>query len=334
MITKTPSSNTKKITLIVITFLSALLIMGLSVGLGTVKFSFSEIMQGLFGSEKTPARLLIWNVRLPRTLGAAMTGICLALSGCLLQGVMRNDMASPSTIGVTGGASFVAYITFVLRPELSQQFPIAAIIGAFITTMIIYVISYDKGVSPITMILSGMAVSAMFGAFNDIIKSFFADNLHNAVGFLVGSFNGISWAHLQLISGYAIAGLLACFFLPSKLNILMLGDEMSNSLGLNTERFRFILIAISSLLSGAAIATAGLINFVGLIVPHLAKLLVGSDYRYLMPASMGLGILLVVSADLIGRTILPIGEVSASVLISFLGAPFFLYLLRRKKGKL
>ncbi len=324
-------SNAKKATVIIATFLAALSVMMLSVGLGSVKFSFEEILQGLFGSEKTPARLLIWNVRLPRTLGAAMTGTCLSLAGCLLQGVMRNDMASPSTIGVTGGASFVAYVTLVFRPDLSQYFPIAAIIGAFITTMIIYAISYNEGVLPITMILSGMAISSMFGAFNDIIKSFFADNLHNVVGFLVGSFNGISWGHLKLISGYALTGILACFFLPTKLNILMLGDEMSNSLGLNTERFRFILIVISSLLSGAAIATAGLINFVGLIIPHLAKLLVGSDYRFQMPASMGLGVLLVVTADLIGRTILPVGEVSASVLISFLGAPFFLYLLRRKK---
>lgn len=302
-----------------------------SISLGSVKFSFDEIVEGLFGSEKTPAKLLIWNVRLPRTLGAAMVGICLSLAGCILQGVMRNDMASPSTIGVTGGASFVAYLTFVFSPSLSHYFPVAAIIGAFVTTMVIYIISYNEGVSPVMMILSGLAVSAMFGAFNDIIKSFFSDNLHNVVGFLVGSFNGVSWKHLSLIVGYAMLGVLACFFLPAKLNILMLGDEMSNSLGLNTERFRFILIVISSLLSGAAIATAGLINFVGLIVPHIAKLLVGSDYKYLMPASVGLGTLLVVTADLLGRTILPIGEISASVLISFLGAPFFLYLLRRKK---
>lgn len=158
-------SNAKKTTVIIATFLAALSVMMLSVGLGSVKFSFEEILQGLFGSEKTPARLLIWNVRLPRTLGAAMTGICLSLAGCLLQGVMRNDMASPSTIGVTGGASFVAYITLVFRPDLSQYFPIAAIIGAFITTMIIYAISYNEGVLPITMILSGMAISSPLSQF-------------------------------------------------------------------------------------------------------------------------------------------------------------------------
>lgn len=325
--------NVGKIFLIFGIIFLAIVAMVFSISSGSVKFSPAEIYEGFFCDKSTFAGLFIWNVRLPRTLGAAMVGVCLSLAGCLLQGVMRNDMASPSTIGVTSGASFVAYTTLVFHPEFSHYFPMAAILGAFITTMIIYVISYDKGILPLTMILSGMAVSSIFGAFSDVIKSFFADHLHNVVGFLVGSFNGVSWEHLKLIAPYAFAGIISCLFLPSKLNILMLGDEMSNSLGLHTERFRFILIVISSLLSGAAIATAGLINFVGLIVPHLARLLVGSDYRYLMPASIGIGVLLVVFSDMVGRTVLPVGEVSASVLISFMGAPFFLYLLRRKKRR-
>lgn len=130
---------------------------------------------------------------------------------------------------------------------------------------------------------------------------------------------------------YATAGILICMFLPARMNILMLGDETANALGLRTERFRFLLIVVSSLLSGAAISVAGLISFVGLVVPHIARLLVGSDYKYLFPASTLLGFVLVSACDTIGRVIMPPGEVPVSVILAFIGAPFFLYLLRTRQ---
>lgn len=262
-----------------------------------------------------------------------MVGICLALSGCILQGVMRNHLASPSTIGVTSGASFVGYVTLVAFPNLFYLLPIGTIVGAFLTTMAIYALAYERGVSPVKMILAGLAVSAVFGAFNDMIRSFFPEALANATGFLVGSLNGVAWKSFLAITPYAIAGIILCFFLPSKMNVMMLGDEMARSLGIHTERFRFFLIAVSSLLAGAAISVAGLINFVGLVVPHIARLLVGSDYKYLFPASLFMGYTLVVICDTIGRIVLPVGEISVSVVLSFVGAPFFLYLLRRRTAQ-
>ncbi|MBQ9764780.1 MAG: iron ABC transporter permease [Lachnospiraceae bacterium] len=305
----------------------------ISVNIGTVKFSISEVIKALFIPDDSSARLLIWNLRLPRILAGGLVGVCLSLSGCILQGVMRNTMASPSTIGVTSGASFLGYLTLVAFPQFTHLLPVGSIIGAFGTTMLIYLIAYQKGVSPIKMILSGMAVSAMFGAFNDIIKTFFPDALSNATGFLVGGLNGIGWQEFKAILPYAVAGILVCMLLPGKMNILMLGDETANSLGLRTERFRFLLIVISSLLAGAAISVAGLISFVGLVVPHIARLLVGSDYKFLFPASTLLGFTLVTICDTIGRVIMPPGEVPVSIILSFIGAPFFLYLLRtRQKG--
>lgn len=301
------------------------------VGIGTIHFSLREIVRGLFVADDSTSRLLIWHLRFPRILCGGLVGVCLSLSGCILQGVMRNTMASPSTIGVTGGASFIGYITLVVFPNFSHLLPIGSIAGAFVTTMLIYALAYQKGVSPIKMILSGMAVSALFGAFNDMIKTFFADSLGNASGFLVGGLNGTGWPHFGMIAPYALCGVLLCFLLPSKMNILMLGDETANSLGLRTERFRFFLIAISSLLSGAAISVAGLISFVGLVVPHIARLLVGSDYKYLFPASAFLGFTLVVACDTIGRVIMPPGEIPVSIILSFIGAPFFLYLLRTRE---
>ncbi|MDR0856141.1 MAG: iron ABC transporter permease [Clostridiales bacterium] len=302
------------------------------IGIGTIKFSPLEVVKAVFVRDGGTARLIVWNLRLPRVLTAGLVGVSLALAGCILQGVMRNNLASPSTIGVTGGASFVGYITLVVFPSFSYLLPVGSIVGAFVTTMLIYALAYRRGVSPVKMILSGLAVSALFGAFNDIIRTFFSDTIGNASGFLVGGLNGVVWKNFRLIVPYAAAGILICFFLPSRMNILMLGDEAANALGLRTERFRFFLIAVSSLLAGAAIAVAGLISFVGLIVPHIARLLVGSDYKYLFPASVFLGFTLVIVCDTIGRVVLPPGEVPVSIILAFIGAPFFLYLLRTKRS--
>lgn len=300
------------------------------VSMGSISYTIPEVYQSFFDTA-ADARLIVWNVRLPRILCGGMVGICLSLAGCILQGVMRNHLASPSTIGVTSGASFVGYMTLVAMPQLAQFLPVATILGSFATTMLIYALAYEKGVSPVKMILSGMAVSAMFGAFNDIIRTFFSEQLANASGFMVGSLNGLVWEDFIMIIPYMLTGIFICFLLPAKMNILMLGDEMANSLGLRTERFRLFLIAVSSLLAGASVAVAGLISFVGLIVPHIARLIVGSDYKYLFPTSVFLGYFLVVTCDTVGRIVLPVGDLPVSIVLSFIGAPFFLFLLRKKK---
>ena len=329
---KVKQTATYKVMMIGILAVVCVLATMVCVSIGSVSYTIPEIIEALWNLE-AKARLIIWNVRFPRVVCGGLVGICLSLAGCILQGVMRNHMASPSTIGVTSGASFVGYIALVAFPQLSKYLPVGTIFGAFATTMAIYALAYDKGVSPVKMILSGMAVSAVFGAFNDIIRSFFSERLANAVGYMVGSLNGSTWADFTMILPYVTVGVIVCFFLPSKMNILMLGDEMANTLGLRVERFRLFLIAVSSLLSGSAIAVAGMISFVGLIVPHIARLTIGSDYKYLFPASILMGYSLVIICDTVGRVVMPIGELSVSIVLSFIGAPFFLYLLRKKEGK-
>lgn len=299
------------------------------VAMGSVEYTVQQVIEAFF-NEEAEARLIIWNVRLPRILCGGIVGICLSLAGCILQGVMRNHLASPSTIGVTSGASFVGYMMLVVFPEYYHLLPVGAILGSFATTMMIYVLAYDRGVSPVKMILSGMAVSAVFSAFNDMIKIFFSERLADATSFMVGSLNGVSWDDFRLVLPYVLVGVAICCFLPSKMNILMLGDEMANTLGLRTEQFRLFLIAVASLLAGTSIAVAGMVSFVGLIVPHIARLIVGSDYKYLFPASVLMGYSFVVICDTVGRVILPVGNLSVSVVLSFVGAPFFLYLLRKK----
>lgn len=308
----------------------AVLTLLLCVGVGTLRFSPLTILRALLKDDGSDARLIIWSMRLPRLLCCATVGVCLALSGCILQGVMRNHMASPSTIGVTSGASFLGYLTLVAFPSYSALLAPATVIGALATTLLIYLLAYRRGVSPMKMILSGLAVSALLGAMSDVIKTFFSASVGNASAFLVGGFNGCGWDSLLSILPYAATGLAVCIFLPTKMNLLMLGDETASNLGLNTEAFRFLLIAVSSLLSGAAIAVAGLISFVGLIVPHIARLLVGSDHRRLLPASALLGAILVMVCDTVGRIIMPPGELPAGIVLSLVGAPFFLWLLRTR----
>ncbi|MBR2896023.1 MAG: iron ABC transporter permease [Oscillospiraceae bacterium] len=316
---------------VVISILAVLCVVStvICVAVGSVDYTVGQVVDA-FLHEDAQARLIVWNVRLPRILCGGIVGICLSLAGCILQGVMRNHMASPSTIGVTSGASFVGYMMLVVFPQYYHLLPVGAILGSFATTMVIYMLAYDRGVSPVKMILSGMAVSAVFGAFNDMIKIFFAERLADATGFMVGSLNGVSWESFQLVLPYTVVGVFVCFFLPAKMNILMLGDEMANTLGLRTEHFRLFLIAVSSLLAGTSIAAAGMISFVGLIVPHISRLMIGSDYKYLFPTSIFLGYSFVVICDTVGRVILPVGNLSVSVVLSFIGAPFFLYLLRKK----
>ena len=317
---------------IILAALSVLALASVIIGtaVGTVHFSIPEVLRALFVEDESAARLLIWHLRFPRVLTGGLVGICLSLSGCMLQSVMRNRLASPSTVGVTGGASFIGYLTLVAFPRYAPLLPIGSIVGAFATTMLIYALAYRRGVSPVRMILSGLAVSALFGALNDAIRTLFPEALGNASGFLVGGLNGAVWDSFALVLPYAAVGLAVCLFLPVKMNILMLGDETAASLGLRTERFRFLLIAVSSLMAGAAISAAGLIGFVGLIVPHIARLTVGSDHRVLLPTSALLGFSLVVLCDTVGRLIMPPGEVPVSIILSLIGAPFFLFLLRSR----
>lgn len=329
--TKRSVRRSKAYKLTVIALLACICVVAtlVCVAVGSVEYTVPQVVDAIF-HEDAEARLIIWNVRLPRILCGGIVGICLSLAGCILQGVMRNHLASPSTIGVTSGASFVGYMMLLVFPQYSHMLPVGSIVGSFATTMTIYALAYDKGVSPVKMILSGMAVSAVFGAFNDMIKIFFSERLADATGFMVGSLNGVSWDDFRLVLPYALVGVCICFFLPAKMNILMLGDEMANTLGLRTERFRLFLIAVSSLLAGTSIAVAGMISFVGLIVPHIARLIIGSDHKYLFPTSIFMGYSFVVICDTVGRVILPVGNLSVSVVLSFIGAPFFLYLLRKK----
>ncbi|HLR22064.1 MAG TPA: iron ABC transporter permease [Tissierellaceae bacterium] len=300
----------------------------LSVANGAVKVSPAEIVKSIFFKEQNINYQIIWNVRLPRTLVAALVGICLSLSGAILQGIMRNPLAGPNIIGVSSGAGLFALIILILFPEYYYLVPMGAFVGALFATLFIYILAWKEGAQPTRLVLAGVAVASLFSAGNNALMTFFPDRVSGVLGFMVGGLSAVQWQDFKMILPYTIVGVLLVMFLPNKLNILMLGDEVATGLGLNIERTRFYFIILSSLLAGSAVSVVGLLGFVGLIVPHIARIFIGSDYKYLFPAAILLGGSIVMICDTLSRVLFAPMEIPVGIIMSAIGAPFFLYLLR------
>ena len=303
----------------------------ISIGNGAVKISPMEIINTVLLDEKTVNYQIIWNVRLPLTITASLAGTCLALSGCILQGVMGNPLASPNIIGVSSGAGLMTLAVLIIFPDYYYLAPLGAFAGALFATLFIYFLAWKEGAATTRLILAGVAVSSLLGAGNNAIMTFYPDKVSGVIGFMVGGLSSTNWKHVDMIFRYAVIGIILLLFIANKLNILMLGDEVATGLGLNVEATRFFFIIISSLLAGAAVSVVGLLGFVGLIVPHITRLFIGSDYRYLIPATIFTGSAVVVICDTLARVMFAPLEIPVGIIMSALGAPFFLYLLRRKK---
>lgn len=305
----------------------------LSVGMGAINVSPKEIIQALTIKKETANYHIIWNIRLPRTMVSVLVGASLSLSGAIIQGVMRNSLASPSIIGVSSGAGFTALLILILFPQYYHLVPLGAFVGAFIVTMLIYGLAWKDGLLPNRLILAGVAVNSLLGAGNNALLTFFPDRVSGVINFMVGGLNGVTWADVHSVLPYVIVGVIIALMLPDKLNILVLGDEVATGLGVNVERLRFIFIILSSLLAGSAVSVVGLLGFVGLIVPHITRLIIGADYRFLFPAAVLLGAIVVLICDLLARTLFSPIEIPVGIIMSVLGAPFFLYLLRSREAK-
>ncbi len=305
----------------------------LSVGMGAINVSPKEIIQALTIKKGTANYHIIWNIRLPRTMVSVLVGASLSLSGAIIQGVMRNSLASPSIIGVSSGAGFTALLILILFPQYYHLVPLGAFVGAFIVTMLIYGLAWKDGLLPNRLVLAGVAVNSLLGAGNNALLTFFPDRVSGVINFMVGGLNGVTWADVHSVLPYVIVGVIIALMLPDKLNILVLGDEVATGLGVNVERLRFIFIILSSLLAGSAVSVVGLLGFVGLIVPHITRLIIGADYRFLFPAAVLLGAIVVLICDLLARTLFSPIEIPVGIIMSVLGAPFFLYLLRSREAK-
>lgn len=320
----------RRISILVIFAALACLGILLSIMKGSVEVPAAEIIQALLGRMAGSHDQIIQNIRLPRTIVAALVGINLSLSGAILQAIMKNPLADPHIIGISSGAGLTGIMVMLLLPGYEYLVTPAAFAGAMGAAVCIYILAWKNGIRPIRMILAGVAVSAFLGAGISALMIFYSDRVHGALMWMVGGLSARSWPQVEMIWPYTLAGFLLAVLGSRHINVLQLGDEIAKGLGMRVELVRLLLTAVAALLAASAVSVVGLLGFVGLIVPHAARLLIGSDYRYLLPASALLGAAVVTLSDTFARTAFAPTELPVGILMAVLGAPFFLFLLRRE----
>ena len=303
----------------------------LNVGQGEYPIAITDIIKTLLGSDtgNPDHPFVIYTLRLPRTLVAFMVGLTLATSGAIFQGLTRNPLADPSIIGINAGASLAAVTTIVLFPEVPiYALPIAAFFGALGMAALIYSLAWNRGSSPILLILLGIGLSAIASAFTSLLITFGSiANVSQALVWLAGSVYGRTWEQFFAFLPWCLVGVPLALGLSRQLNVLHLGDDVAKGLGSRVEWQRSLLIIVAVALAGAAVATAGSISFVGLMAPHIGRKLIGTNHQNLLPITALIGGLLVTIADWIGRVLFAPIELPCGVVVAAIGAPFFLYLL-------
>lgn len=316
--------------------LSALLLftVALSLCCGSRSIPVTQLWNALTGGDpsSTAYRILRYS-RLPRTVAGLLSGGALAMAGVLLQSILNNAMASPNVIGINAGAGFFAMLAAVLAPGMLAVMPAAAFLGALCTAMLIYLLALRAGLARVTLILAGIAVSSILTAGMNTLILLYPDMIQGASGFLLGGFSGVTMAAIGRTAGYLIAGALLALGLAADLNVLQLGEESAAGLGLAVTRVRFLAILASALLAGAAVSFSGLLGFVGLLVPHMARRLIGGDNRWLLPVSALMGSSFVLLCDVAARVLFAPFEFPVGIIMSLLGGPFFLYLLLHQKRR-
>ncbi len=310
--------------------LAALIVVGLlTLKLGSVSLTWGEVFNGLTSESDPLARNIVWQIRFPRLVDGMLIGAALAVSGSLLQGVTRNPLADPTILGVTAAAGLASAIAIVANPQIPQWgIAMACAAGGLSGAGILYFIAYRGAVSPVRLALAGVALSALFGAAIVGLLSSSRTFLQTSLGFLAGGLYGSEWRDLRAMLPYLVPGFIGAVLVSGRLNVLSLGDDVAAGLGVMTDRTRLAILGVVGLLTAAAVATAGLVSFVGLVCPHLARYTVGSDNRVLIPVSALYGALLVSSADLIAKLLISPSEVPMGIITAGVGAPFLLYLVR------
>lgn len=301
---------------------------------GSSSVSLGDLVAWASGGEVSDAaKSILVNVRLPRVLAALLSGAALSAAGAIIQAVLDNPLASPNIIGINSGAGLFVLLAASVFPGLVWLPPLAAFVGALATALIVFGISLGANTSRLTVVLAGIAITSVFGAGMNTILIVNPDAYIGASTFLVGGLAGVLMKDILWPAAYIIAGLVFAFGAAGKLNIMALGDQTAHSLGMHVGRTRLAMLGLAAVLSGAAVSIAGLLGFVGLIIPHLVRFFVGHDNRFVLPLSAAAGAAFVVFCDMCSRVIFAPYEVPVGILMAFLGGPFFIYLiLKNRKG--
>jgi iron complex transport system permease protein len=302
-----------------------------SARLGPVAVPTADLWEALT-REGHPLHVVLWQVRLPRVAAGALVGAALAVSGALLQTVVRNPLADPGLLGVNAGAGVAALLALVLLPDLAWALPLLAFAGAFAAVAAILIASWGPGrrLGPLAIILSGVAIQAVLFSIVALVSFVFADRAPAFVAFTVGSLNGAGWFEAGLVTPLVVLGVAASLLARRPLNLLLLDEASAAGIGVDVSRARFGACAVAALLAAAAVSVAGLVGFVGLVVPNWVRVVSGPDHRTLVPLSALGGAVLVVTADLLARTAASPLELPVGALLALVGGPYFLFILWRK----
>ncbi len=323
--------------------LSLVLVILLSTGMGYIRIAPLTVLKVVFSKLSGNKQMLkgldrifpyvIWDIRLPRILTAAIVGCGLSISGVVFQGILLNPLADPYTLGISAGAAFGASIALLMEIPLlgAYSVPIFAFIGSLFTLLFVLSISSFEGrIASNNLILSGIIVATVLSAGISFIKYVADEQVSVIVFWLLGSFNSRTWIDVFLTFVIVVSGGLFCFYFSRDLNAMALGDRIAMSLGVHANRIRVALLVAASLIASVCVAVSGIIGFVGLVIPHLMRFMVGPDNRILIPTSALLGGSMLLIADTVTRAVLP-HEIPIGVLTAIIGGPVFCYVFRRQR---
>lgn len=334
----------RKVLVICLVLLFTLLLAVYAINAGSAGLTPLEVLSTLLGMGDSRLQIIVWNIRLPRVLAAVAAGVGLSVAGCVMQNLLRNPLASPSTLGVSQGAAFGAALAIIAMGAGSIQstsadaviinnpylVTVSAFVGAMLTTVVVLFLAQIRGVTPEAMVLAGVALSSLFTAATTVIQYFASDvQVASIVFWTFGDISRASWRDLGIMA--AVVGASFVYFLYNRWNYNAIdgGEETAKGLGVNVERVRLVGMFVASLITAVLVSFLGVIAFVGLLGPHIMRRFLGGDHRFLIPASAAMGGFLLLASDTLARTLIAPVVLPVGAITSFMGAPLFLYLLAR-----
>lgn len=320
----------RRILTLTVTFFALCTTILFSISKGSADYALLEVVDALINKPDNMVTAVVWNLRMPRVIIAVFVGMNLAVSGVLLQAVMGNPLADPGLTGISSGASLAAIVIMLLLPQYYHFLSIGAFLGGAIACAMVYALAWKNGIRPLRIILAGVAVNAILGGATSLLSILNSDRIQGVLMWLNGSMSGKSWADAKILVPYSLIAISGSVFCIRGANLLQLGDTVATNLGAKVNRVRLMLSMVAVFLAGISVSIVGIIGFVGLIVPHMSRKLIGADYKYLLPQCMLLGGLTLLLGDTLARTVASPIELPVGVIMAVVGGPFFLYLLRKE----